>query len=225
MDTHHKPAFEKIAPEKRRRILDAAVAEFAARGLAQANINVIARNAGVSIGAMYNYFAAKEDLLLTVVDGGYTLVAEVLERVEQDGGTVLETVERVLRAAVAYARRYPELHQIYLDMTSESMAPLSRRLSGAMETVSARFYRRLLEGARERGEVAADLDVGTAAFCLDNLVMMLQFAHTSHYFRERLGIFVGTAADVDEEALIAGILRFAARGLGAEAPPGDNRGR
>ena len=214
METHHKPAFDKISADKRQRILDAAVAEFAARGLAQANINVIARNAGVSIGSMYNYFAAKQDLLLTVVDSGHALVAEVLAGVEAAEGNVLAKVEMVLRAAADYARRYPELHQIYLDMTSESMAPLSRRLSGTVESVSARFYHRLLETARRDGQVAPDLDVPVAAFCLDNLVMMLQFAYTSHYFRERLRIFIGHSDESGDEALIEGILRFVRRGLG-----------
>ncbi len=214
MEVHHKAGFDKIGPEKKKRIMEAAVAEFAARGFVQANINVIARNAGVSIGAMYNYFAAKEDLFLTVVDSGYAMVAEVLETVEAAEGGLLEKIEMILRAALDYARRYPELHQIYLDMTSRSMDPLSRRLSGVMESVSARFYKRLLETAKARKEVAADLDCAVAAFCIDNLVLMLQFSATSNYFCERLRIFADRQED--DEALIRGMLRFVAGGIGVK---------
>jgi TetR/AcrR family transcriptional regulator len=62
-----RPRFEKIPPEKRRQILDAAAREFAEKGYDGASLNRIIDDAGVSKGAMYYYFDDKEDLFHTVI--------------------------------------------------------------------------------------------------------------------------------------------------------------
>ncbi len=63
-----RPRFTQLPEPKRRRILDAAAAEFAQHGFGAASYNRIIRSAGVSKGAMYYYFDDKEDLFLTTVD-------------------------------------------------------------------------------------------------------------------------------------------------------------
>jgi AcrR family transcriptional regulator len=61
------PRFEKLAPEKRERILEAAGREFAARGYENASLNRILEEAGISKGAAYYYFEDKADLIATVI--------------------------------------------------------------------------------------------------------------------------------------------------------------
>jgi len=63
-----RPRFQKLSPEKRRTILDAAGREFAAHGYEQASLNSIIAEAGVSKGAFYYYFDDKADLFATVVE-------------------------------------------------------------------------------------------------------------------------------------------------------------
>ena len=132
MGKHCKKAFEKIAAEKQARILDAGTAEFAAKGFPGANINTIAKKAGISIGAMYNYFGSKDDLFLTIIDRAHAILEKVIGEVEQADTDIFESIEKLLRAAQAYTKQYPELTQIYLDMTSEGLSHLSRQLSGQM---------------------------------------------------------------------------------------------
>ena len=79
MDIFYKDTFARIPGQKQQRILDAAIAEFAANGFAGANINRIARQAGISIGAMYKYFRSKEDLYLTIIERAHHLLADVLK--------------------------------------------------------------------------------------------------------------------------------------------------
>lgn len=62
------PRFEKLPPEKRRLILDAAAAEFAEHGFEGASFNRIIAAAGISKGAMYYYFADKADAYGAVLD-------------------------------------------------------------------------------------------------------------------------------------------------------------
>jgi TetR/AcrR family transcriptional regulator len=216
MPAHHKKTFENISETKRNRILETATAEFAAKGYSSANINVIAEKAGISIGAMYKYFRSKEDLFLTVIDKGYQILEDVIRGIDLQNGSMYAKIEKILRAAQSYSRRYPELNLIYLDLASEGLVHLSQKLSRKMESISARFYQNLLVQGKADGTVDPDLDEKMASFCLDNLILMLQYSNTSEYFKERMRIFTGDDIFDNDEKTIQGIMRFI---RGALSPP------
>lgn len=62
-----RPRFERLAEEKRERILEAAAREFAAHGYENASLNRILQAAGISKGAAYYYFDDKADLYTTTL--------------------------------------------------------------------------------------------------------------------------------------------------------------
>ncbi len=63
-----RPRFNKLAPEKRERIMEAAAKEFAAYGYEGASLNRILEQAEVSKGAAYYYFDDKADLFVSATD-------------------------------------------------------------------------------------------------------------------------------------------------------------
>ncbi len=209
----YKDTFEKISDDKRERILDAATIEFAEKGFTAANINIIAKNAGISIGSMYNYFASKEDLFLTVFDHGYRLLEEALIEVSQVEGDIFDKFEALIRTAQVTSRKYRKLTQIYLDSTSEGLTHLSRRLSRKFESITAQYYHDMLAKARNEGIIGNDIDEKVVSFCLDNLIVLLQFSYASEYFNERMKIFAGEDAIDDDEKVVQGIMRFIRGGL------------
>jgi len=77
------PRFEKLAPAKRRLILDAAAAEFAEHGFEGASFNRIIAAAGISKGAMYYYFADKADAYGAVLDDVLVRMAEAVADVPE----------------------------------------------------------------------------------------------------------------------------------------------
>src|SRR3954470_20354996 len=69
-------AQERKAQERqarRRRIQEAARTVFAERGYAGASIELIARAAQLSVGAIYLYFRSKEDLYVSLIEDTLTL--------------------------------------------------------------------------------------------------------------------------------------------------------
>jgi AcrR family transcriptional regulator len=60
----------------RRLLLDAARAEFAAKGLMGARVDEIARQAGLNKQLVYHYFGSKDDLYLTVLERVYAEIRE-----------------------------------------------------------------------------------------------------------------------------------------------------
>ena len=97
----------------RARILDAAGAVFAGRGFERATLDEIARQAGVSKGAVYHSFRSKDDLFLALLeqqlgerlaagpdDAGADVAADFVERVGRDprwGPLFFEFVARCAR--------------------------------------------------------------------------------------------------------------------------------
>jgi hypothetical protein len=114
----------------------------------------------------------------------------------------------MVRAAQQYARQYPELHQIYLDMTSEGLSHLSRKLSGKMETVSVNFYERMIREAMAQDEIDNRQEPCWMGLFIDNLILMLQYSYTSDYFKERMKIFLGSDALDDDEKMVDRLMQF-----------------
>lgn len=62
-----RPDSGAVVEEKRRHILDAALAVFARKGYGEATVPDIAQEAGVAVGTIYNYFSGKRELLVSLM--------------------------------------------------------------------------------------------------------------------------------------------------------------
>lgn len=207
----HKPVFDRIDGEKRKRLLDAAAAEFARKGFTGANVNRIAERASISVGAIYKYFETKEDLFLSVVHRGIAVLEATLQEIEGDDRGFFEKIETLIRTVQEHSRRDPDMINLYNEMTSEGNAELVRRLSRDMETISSRCYAGLIRQAREGGELPPDSQERMGAFFLDNLFLTLQFSYASDYYKERMAIFLGPEALRDDEAVVRGLMTLIRR--------------
>jgi AcrR family transcriptional regulator len=205
---YHKETFEKIQEEKRLRILKEAINEFASKGFSTANINDIAKNSGISIGSMYNYFESKDNLFLTVMHYGYELIEKALSAVAEEQGDIFAKLEKMLRICQVYSRKYKKITQVYLDATSEGLAHLSRQLSREVETITAKYHHTLITQAQEQGIVDKKIDPGVISFCIDNIVLIMQFSYTTEYYAERMKIFAGDKSLKEDERIVQGIMFF-----------------
>ena len=208
----YKSTFEKIDPERKQRILDISISHFAKYGFKTTNINNIARDAGISIGSMYSYFESKEDLYLTISDYGYGLLTRALSEVNRKQKDHLKIFEQLLRASRRYALDYPEMNQIYLEISTQGMSHLAERLSHKLEDITANLYHTILKNAVKDGRIDPEIDINVVSFCLDNLIVMFQFSFTSDYYKNRMRIFLGDD-EPDEEELIEKVMRFIRRAL------------
>lgn len=103
---HHKEAFNKISKERQNEILEIAIEEFSSKGYKSANINIIAKNAGISIGLMYKYFATKEELFFECISRGMVILQETLEEILKSPNKLLKKAELVIRATCELSREY-----------------------------------------------------------------------------------------------------------------------
>ena len=111
----HAPPLEVRLSVQRRRLFEAAAAEFSHSGYAEASAEAISRAAGMSKATFYEHFANKEECILALFDEAATEVLRVMAQATEAGGA--DPVERLrggLRAFLAMLARYPNESQTLL---------------------------------------------------------------------------------------------------------------
>lgn len=206
---HHKEAFERVSQERQNEILEIAIEEFSSKGYKNANINIIARNAGISIGLMYKYFATKEDLFLTCISRGMVLLQETLENIMKSDCKLLKKAEMVIRATCELSREYKNYIKLYNEITAEKDGERAVAYAREIEGQTSRIYITAIAQALASGDVRQDLDPRLFAFFLDNLLLMLQFSFTCEYYKERLCIYTGVNIDeLNDDEIVKQLLKF-----------------
>lgn len=90
-------------PERTRGlILEAATAEFSARGLGGARVDSIARAAGVNKRMLYHYFGNKEDLFLAVLERAYEKIRGQESALRLENLRPVEAMRRLVRFTFDY---------------------------------------------------------------------------------------------------------------------------
>lgn len=131
----NSPPSERSA-ETRQRILDAALREFAANGLAGARTETIATAAGVNKALLYYYFDSKEKL--------YTAALEMIaERVRDTSLAVFlrdgSAGERVLRSALSHFDRILA-QQEFQSLMQQEMIRLHKGETGVLPILIKRVF-------------------------------------------------------------------------------------
>ncbi len=153
------PRFERLDSEKRARLLEAAVAEFVAKGYEAASLNGILAAAGLGKSSYYYYFADKEDLLATVLEAALAqLEAEApLPSFEGlEATTFWPALETYAGRAVEAMVRHPELVALSRPLRNLWLAPPPRMKSLVDKVRSA--YRVGIAAGQSLGCIRTDLD-------------------------------------------------------------------
>ncbi len=200
--------FGRIPVEKRNRIFDAAINEFAIYGYMNANTNKIARKAGISVGSLFQYFDNKEDLFLTTVKHCATIMKSALEEIMIGEEDILLKVEKLLRTIQKHSRENLNMIRLYNEMATQSNSKIICEVVRDMETLTAKLYADLIQKAQAEHEARSDCDPGMFAFLLDNIFMMLQFSYSCDYYRERFKIYVREDIFEQDDFVIEQSLKF-----------------
>lgn len=210
----HKDVFGRIDEEKQNRIINAAAEEFADKGFSDANINIIAENAEVSVGSLYKYFESKKHLYLEVVNRGFSLIDKALSPILKSHLSLSEKIIGIIDLIFEATRSYPLMNRLYCRFTSEGDSELARSLASRLETITAEAYSSLLLQAQSEGLVDSSFDEKMTAFFMDNMFLTLQFSLSSEYWKDRMEIYLGKEKASNDEFLKKQMVAFLFRALG-----------
>jgi AcrR family transcriptional regulator len=151
----------------RARLLEAAERIFAERGYYATSIRDIARDAGFSVGGVYQFVGGKSELYLAVIEAQWTsLSAAVAEALGQDGCI------RQLRALTGRLLEYLEARQDFVRVHMSSLprfpAPFKREIANRLSRRRRRFRGQVRELMRRGVETSVlrplDAELLTSAY-------------------------------------------------------------
>ena len=205
---YHKEAFDRASDEYKTAVLTAGIEEFSELGLEKANINVIAKKAGVSVGLLYKYFDTKEDFFFTCVEEAMRTLEDIIEGVVNSNDKILVRAEKLIRAIQATSGADSKYVKLYNEITKVSKKDGAAELAKKVEGISARTYNEFIELAQKSGDIRSDCDCAMFAFFFDTLLMTLQFSYTCDYYRERLKLFCGEDIFDDDDRMVRELIKF-----------------
>jgi AcrR family transcriptional regulator len=141
------------------RLIKAARAEFAAKGVAHAKIETIARAAGVTKQLVYHYYESKEDLFSAVLDDASAQTMPKLVAMNFDHLPPAEALNALLKEVFEQYRADPLLGPLAregLRFHEEQRSPRNQFLE-LIPTLTAKFQAALERGVAS-GDFRADAD-------------------------------------------------------------------
>lgn len=129
--------YPRDAAATRARILDAALASFAARGYGATSLDAVAVQVGLRKQTILHHFGTKQGVLVAVVDRSAGELADALEAALSGAGPGFARVEALVRATFRLAARRPELLGLLREV-GRLGPPAATRLVGGLEPLVER---------------------------------------------------------------------------------------
>jgi len=128
--------FHSLKKEKQDRIINAALSEFAKKGFKDASTNEIVKQAEISKGSLFNYFAGKKALYLYLMDYAHQTLTEMYEKFDSEETDLFKRLEKVGFIKLRYQQKHPKLFDFLVtakneeaddvkDYFKQNLAPLS----------------------------------------------------------------------------------------------------
>lgn len=135
-----------LPSEKRDRIINSALSEFATKGFALASTNVIVKQAGISKGALYYYVASKQELFTFLYTYSTDLIREhIISELAIASTDVFERWVQIAAAKLALLANYPLVFDFCVRALSEEDEDIQAFIANSQNQAIAEFSVKLYQ--------------------------------------------------------------------------------
>jgi len=176
--------FEEIRDSRRLQILEAALKLFATEGYGHSSISMLAKQAGISKGLMYNYFESKEGLLSALIDHGMAEYADLLDPNHNENLESEELIDFV-RKVFSALRTHQEFWILFINVI---MQPKVKELlkDTPMVQYIKQFMSMLLVYFEKKGFEDPYLEVVTFSALIEGFGVLMFYADPAVTLPEEL---------------------------------------
>jgi TetR/AcrR family transcriptional regulator len=205
--------FLNLPEEKKNRIMEAAISEFAEKGFGRASINTIVGRLGISKGSIFQYFNNKTSLFYYIFDYAVGLVRRTLGQVKQDteNEEVFERIRKSILTGIEFIQKHPHIYRIYLNLQLGTDTPFRSEFIHKIRLFSAEYLSSLLKQGMERKEIPDTINLNQAVFLLDAVLDRFLLAYSVPYLSSEETIYKASQKTVEEWA--AALTEFLRKGL------------
>jgi AcrR family transcriptional regulator len=150
--SHSEPLAQprELVDDKAARIVEAMRATVAARGIAGATFDQVARTAGVSRGLLHYYFGTKEQLLVAVVRRECEVRNERLELAIADAVSGEQVLDALVRSFEDFLGEVPVMPVMFHEMLT--LAQRNEEIAAELAELGRRTRRHLAAALRAKRE-------------------------------------------------------------------------
>jgi len=151
-------------------LLDAGLEVFSRKGYAATRVEDIARQADVTIGAIYHHFGGKSDLYIALVKKGDAKTNRIAQQAIEEGGTPVTILRRLLIQLFQFIeedQEYRAVFELFMNKTETvpELAVISEQsLAGRRQLTH--YFANLIKQAVELGEFRSSFSPKDAALAL-----------------------------------------------------------
>jgi len=175
--------FFNLPEEKKKRVINAAVDEFAQNGYTKSSITRMVNKAQIAKGSFYQYFEDKEDLyrhiLKKAVEKKFKYVQKELN--DYEGDDFFEYWRRLNIAGLKYAEDNIKLAEVASDIVKNKDQKFYRSIIDEYKNLGEGMFERLLKKAVEAGQVRKDINITYTA----GLLYRASFFITDYFFEKK----------------------------------------
>src|SRR5690625_4798111 len=137
--------FNNLEPTKQKRILNAALKEFAEKGYEQASTNRMVKSAGIGKGMLFYYFKNKKALFHYLIDYAINIISnEYFSLIDTQEPDFIERFRQIARVKIAYHHKNPHVSNfigtVFLTTELELPADLETRLADLQKKGNSLMY-------------------------------------------------------------------------------------
>lgn len=150
--------FEQLPEDRQAKILEVAARRFAKDGFGGTSYNELLAEAGLGKSSAYYYFADKEDLFLTVVQGCYRRFFESIGDLPEPStpAAFWEVVTEATERGMRFMRQDPTAAALMQGFVREQSALSVLASSAVLSTVEG-YYVRMMGAGRALGVIRKDI--------------------------------------------------------------------
>ena len=183
--------FDNLKTEKKERIINAALKEFAQSGYEKASTNGIIKEAGIAKGSLFNYFNNKKELYLFLLDYVTKIIEEIYSKVDWDETDFLKRIRQIGFIKFEVYKKYPQAFDFMKRAAHEGATEVRAEIEALTQDLISSGLERCYQNI-DFSKFQADLDLEKVTKIIN--WTMLGFAEEQ---RDKIDSF----QDVTEEVL------------------------
>lgn len=143
---------ENTSKGKSSLIREAATRVISHQGYFQTSIHEIAKEAGISVGTIYNYFENKQEILLDIFSKEFEDRKEFYEELSRQDIPLVEGIQAILDRHFSQLESHKELLRVIVQERFKPGSKLGKQLNQQYLEV-VRYVENLVKGALENGQI------------------------------------------------------------------------
>lgn len=178
-----KSTFFNLPEEKREKIMESAIDEFAQNSYQKGSINRIVERAEIAKGSFYQYFEDKKDLFKYILEKSGEEKMVYLTHIlgDLDKLDFFHTIRELYIGGIRFGQEHPKLAAIADRFMKDADQQLMEEMFGDSKGKSQMVFQGLLLKGIERGEVDPKIDVELVAM----LIASMSLSISEYFLKEK----------------------------------------